>query len=157
MNDFSISIDLLRFQSSLNIEKRQGGLAIFDPIRNRFLVKTPEEVVRQLMIQYLILEKKVRKNFIAVEKMLIVNEVKKRFDILVYDETHAPQLMIECKAPQVAISQETFHQVATYNLPLQVRYLMVTNGILTYCCKMDYSNRTFEFLTEVPSFPELYS
>ena len=81
-----------------------------------------------------------------------INDRLKRFDILVYDENTKPQLLVECKAPNVKLTEDTFHQIANYNLALQVRYLLVTNGIDSYCCEMDYLKQSFEFLPEVPSF-----
>ena len=88
----------------------------------------------------------------AVEKMLTVNGLVKRFDILIYDEHTAPFFLVECKAPSVRVSEDTFRQIAAYNLSLQVKYLLVTNGINSYCCEMDYQKQSFEFLQEVPSF-----
>ncbi len=129
---------------------------VFDPIRRKWLVIQPEELVRLLTIEYLIDDRKFNSNHIAVEKLLIVNERRKRCDILVYANDNAgklnPWLLIECKAPSVPVSEATFRQIASYNLPLKVRYLLVTNGRQTYCCEMDYERESFEFLNEVPSF-----
>ncbi|MEO1262196.1 MAG: type I restriction enzyme HsdR N-terminal domain-containing protein [Bacteroidota bacterium] len=150
-----LQLDLLKFQDELVIKKVNGVVKVFDPVRNKFLVKGPEEIVRQLTIQYLIKEKKYKKNRMAVEKMLMVNGLLKRFDILVYDERTAPFILVECKAPAVSISEVTFRQIAAYNLPLKVKYLLVTNGIDSYCCEMNYEKQTFEFLDEVPCFVEM--
>ena len=110
---------------------------IHDPIRRKYLVQTPEETVRQLTVQYLIEEKGYPQNRISVEKALKVNELTKRFDILVFERAMKPFLLVECKAPNIPISQDTFRQIAIYNMPLSVRFLMVTNGNDTYCCEMD--------------------
>ena len=151
----SLRLNLLKYQNDLLLKKKEGVVKVFDPIRNKYLVRGPEEIVRQLMIQYLIKEKKYNKNRMAVEKMLKVNGLSKRFDILVYDRNTQPFVLVECKAPAVPISEETFRQIAVYNLSLKVKYLLVTNGIDSYCCEMDYEKQSFEFLDEVPSFAEL--
>ena len=148
----ALQIDFLKYQDQLVFKKIEGQVKVFDPIRNKFLVKGPEEIVRQLVILFLIKEKKYNKNRMAVEKMLKVNNRRKRFDILVYDEHTEPLVLVECKAPTVPISEDTFRQIAAYNLPLHTKYLLVTNGILSYCCAMDYQQQSFEFLDEVPSF-----
>jgi hypothetical protein len=149
-----IAIDFLKYQDQLVVKKEEGAIKIYDPIRKKYLVKGPEEIVRQLVIQYLIKEKKYSKNRIAVEKMLRINDRIKRFDILLYDKNTHPVLLVECKAPNVKLTEDTFHQIANYNLALRVKYLLVTNGIDTYCCEMDYLKQSFEFLSEVPSFAE---
>jgi len=153
MNKTSLKLNILRYKPGLKLKKTQGVIQIFDPIRNRFFVQTPEEVVRQLTIQYLLTEKDYLKSLISVERQLVINERRRRFDILVYDRDTKPYLLIECKAPSVPISEDTFRQIANYNLALQVKYLLVTNGINAYCCEMDYDQQSFEFLEEVPSFP----
>ena len=145
-----ISLDLLSFQKQLKTKKVDNKKFLFDPIRKKFLVLQPEEMVRQLFILYLIHEKKISKNRIGIEKSLKVNTLNRRLDILIYDKSVAPFMLIECKAPSVKIDQSTFEQIARYNLPLQVPYLVVTNGMTTYCCKMDYKNESFEFLKELP-------
>ena len=99
---------------------------------------------------YFVKEKKYSQARIAVEKALIINELNRRFDILIYDKNAEPYLLVECKAPEVKISQTTFEQIAQYNLELKVPYLLVTNGITTYCCKMDYENQSYEFLEKIP-------
>ena len=147
-----LKIDFLKYQDQLVFKKVDGVVKVLDPIRNKYLVKGPEEIVRQLVIQYLTKAKKYRKNGMAVEKMLTVNGLVKRFDILIYDEHTAPFFLVECKAPSVRVSEDTFRQIAAYNLSLQVKYLLVTNGINSYCCEMDYQKQSFEFLQEVPSF-----
>jgi len=145
-----ISLNLLAYQNQLKTKKQDNKKFIFDPIRKKYLVLQPEELVRQLLILYLIQEKKISKNRIGIEKSLKVNHLNRRLDILIYDKDVQPFMLIECKAPAVKISQSTFEQIARYNLPLRVPYLMVTNGMHTYCCKMDYEKESFEFLEELP-------
>ena len=151
-----IAVDYLRYQKRLKTRTEDGKRYIFDPIRRKWLIIQPEELVRLLTIEYLIDDRRFNKNHIAVEKLLIVNERRKRCDILVYADDNAgklkPLLLVECKAPAVPISEATFRQIASYNLPLRVRFLLVTNGRQTYCCEMNYETESFEFLQEVPSF-----
>lgn len=144
----------MQWKNLLTLKKAGGQVQIFDPIRKRFMVQTPEEVVRQLVQCYLIAAKNYPIGRIRVEKELLVNTLTKRCDILVYGWDMGHYLLVECKAPQVKISQDTFHQIANYNLSLRVKYLLVTNGIQTFCCEMSYGEAPgFKFLTEVPSYP----
>ncbi len=151
-------IDFLKFQDQLVFKKIAGIWKIYDPIRKNFFVREPEEVVRQLVLLYLINEKGYNKNKIAVEKMLKVNRLPKRFDILTYDNDMEPFLMVECKARTIPVSEETLWQIGIYNWrPFRVKYLFVTNGLKCYCCRMDYQQQSFEFIDEVPSFAEVGS
>jgi len=145
-----INLDLLSFQSFLKIKKEKEKQFLFCPIRKKNLVLQPEELVRQLLIIYLIEKKGYSKSRIAVEKSLTINELYRRFDVLIYDKNTTPFLLVECKAPEVKITQSTFEQIAQYNLSLHVPYLLVTNGITTYCCKMDYNSESFEFIDKIP-------
>ncbi len=117
------------------------------------LVLTPEEFVRQLLVLYLIHEKHYNENRISIEKQVVFNHMPKRCDVLVYDKNMDPFLLVECKAPQVKLSGATFEQIARYNNPLQVPYLLITNGLETYCCKMNYEERSYEFIDTVPEYP----
>lgn len=125
---------------------------IFDEIRKKFVVLTPEEWVRQHVVYFLINEKKYPKSFINVEKLVKVNGINKRYDIVVFDTKGAIFLLIECKAPEVTISQKTFDQIAQYNLVLKASYLMVTNGLNHYFCVMDFENEKYSFLRELPDY-----
>ena len=151
------NIDLLQFKQKLIFRKKDGQVFIHDPIRKKYMVQTPEEVVRQLVIQYLTEEKNYPANLMAVEKALKINELTKRFDILVYTRDRQPFLLVECKAPAVPVSKATFFQIGVYNLPLRVPYLLVSNGIDSYCCEMDYEANSFTYLAEVPPYPALSS
>lgn len=152
MNPTSIKIDLLIFQEKLTTKEEDGKQWIFDPIRKKYLVLLPEELVRQLLLQYLIEIKKFPAGRINVEKQLTVLSSKRRFDMVIYDKNANPKMLIECKAPNVKINQKTFEQIAKYNLSIQADYLLVTNGIETYCCKMDYQNKSYSFISEIPDF-----
>lgn len=145
-----IELNLMSFKDHLQIKRENGQQMIFDPIRRKWLVLQPEELVRQLLVQYLLVEKGYNKNRIALEKLLIVNELERRFDVLIYDAATQPFMLVECKAPHVEITDLTFRQIAQYNLPLRVNYLLVTNGMKTYCCRMDYAEESYEFLPSVP-------
>lgn len=146
----NIQLNLLDYQSELKIKKEDGKRYLFDPIRKTYLVLTPEEMVRQLLIQYLLTERNISKNRLALEKALKVNTMTRRWDLLVYTKDMTPWLLVECKAPEVKITQSVFEQISAYNLTLRVPYLLVTNGIETYCCEMDYEGETFKFLEAVP-------
>ncbi|MEN0051927.1 MAG: type I restriction enzyme HsdR N-terminal domain-containing protein [Bacteroidota bacterium] len=146
----NIALDLLQYQSHLRFEKRDGKSCLFDPIRKKYIVKTPEELVRQLMILYLIESGGYNKTRIAVEKELLINQRKKRFDILIYSQDYQPHILIECKAPNIKLTDATFRQAACYNFELKADYLIITNGISTYCCEMDYEEEDYVFLERVP-------
>lgn len=148
-----IALDLISYQSRLQVKKQVTQSLIFDCIRKKWLVLQPEELVRQLLIQYLLSEKSYPKNRFALEKGLIINELGKRYDVLIYDQDLKPFLLAECKAPQVPLTDATFRQIANYNRSLQVPYLLVTNGIQTFCCKMDYENNSYEFILDIPALP----
>ncbi len=148
-----IELDLLSKREQLQTKQEADKRYLFDPIRKKWLVMQPEELVRQLIILYLQQEKNYNRNRIRIEMGLQVHELHKRCDILVYDNEMVPFLLIECKAPSVAVTQQTFRQIANYNLPLKVPYLLVSNGIVSYCCKMNYEDRNYEFVTSIPVFP----
>lgn len=146
-------MQMLNFpEYSFRFKNSENKLWIFDEIRKRFVVLSPEEWVRQNVIQYLIREKSYSKNLINVEKQLMLNNLSKRYDIVAYDRDGKVILIVECKAPSVAIDQETFDQIARYNMNLQADFLMVTNGLNHYFCRMDYENQRYVFLRDLPSF-----
>ena len=133
---------------------KQQGLRtqIFDSIRKKYVVLTPEEWVRQNFLQFLIQEKKYPASLIAVEAGLKYNQLQKRMDVLVYDKQGTPHLMVECKAPEVKINQDVFDQIARYNMVFKVKYLVVTNGMHHFCCVMDYTNNAYQYLEQIPVF-----
>ena len=148
----SININLLKYQSQLQLRKDKR---LFDPIRKKWIVITPEELVRQMLLLYMIEEKGFPKNKINVEKQVLVNGQPKRFDILVYSKETQPVLLVECKAPNVPIDEMVLDQIARYNMVLKVNFLIMTNGIETFCCQVDYEKETFEILDEIPNFNKL--
>ncbi|MDO9186718.1 MAG: type I restriction enzyme HsdR N-terminal domain-containing protein [Bacteroidia bacterium] len=133
---------------------KQQGLRtqIFDSIRKKYVVLTPEEWVRQNFLQFLIQEKNYPASLIAVEAGLKYNQLQKRMDVLVYDKQGTPHLMVECKAPEVKINQDVFDQIARYNMVFKVKYLVVTNGMHHFCCLMDYTNNAYQYLEQIPVF-----
>jgi len=147
-----LELPLLNYQSQLQLKVSKGKRYIFDLIRKKYLVLTPEEIVRQLIILYLIEEKNYPKNKIRVEMGLTVNELTKRCDILIFNKNFEPVLLVECKAATVKINQKVFEQIATYNMTLQVPYLLVTNGPQNYCSFIDHERQRFDFLKEIPDY-----
>lgn len=146
----NILIDYIKFKPSLKLKKEKDKRYIFCSIRKRYLVLQPEELVRQLTIAHLVNIQKFKKNSIHVERGLMVNGLYRRSDIIIYDQNATPYLLVECKAPKIKLTQAVFDQIARYNLTLKVQYLLVTNGIDTFCCKMNYADQSYRFLSEVP-------
>jgi hypothetical protein len=143
----------LNFPSySFRFKNSENKVSIFDAIRKKFIILTPEEWVRQNVVQFLMIEKNYPKSLLNVEKVLQVNGLRKRYDIVVYNSDGTIHILIECKAPEVPISQSTFDQIAQYNMTLQSNYLMVTNGLNHYFCQMDNENEKYQFLTELPNY-----
>jgi hypothetical protein len=141
-------------QFKCRIRRHGNKEEIFDPVRKRFVTLTPEEWVRQHFLNYLVHHKQVPETLIAVEKILTVNQLPKRTDIVVYNNLAQPVTLVECKSPNVKITQGTFDQVVRYNMSLKVIYIMVTNGMEHYCCKINYSNQSYVFIQEIPGYPE---
>ncbi|ESU21216.1 hypothetical protein FEDK69T_25830 [Flavobacterium enshiense DK69] len=123
---------------------------MFDEIRKKFVVVTPEEWVRQHVVQFLLQQKNYSKSYINVEKSIKINGLTKRYDVVVFQPDGKIFLLVECKAPEVNISQQTFDQIARYNMTLEAKYLMVTNGLNHYFCYMDYENEQYQFLKDLP-------
>lgn len=123
---------------------------IFDIIRKKYVVLTPEEWVRQHVVHYLIYTRSFRKSYINVEKMFKINNIAKRYDVVVYNPDGSIYLLVECKKPDIKLSQTVFDQIARYNLQLNAKYLMVTNGLQHIYCRLDYENQKYNFLAEVP-------
>ena len=115
-------------EPAFRVKKEQGKTFIFDPLRKKWLLLTPEEWVRQNFIQYLVQAKKYPADLIAQEKMIRLGELKKRFDILIYDTQHRPWMMIECKSPEVELNEAVLHQLLRYHVSIPVGLLIITNG-----------------------------
>ncbi|MEA2106607.1 MAG: type I restriction enzyme HsdR N-terminal domain-containing protein [Bacteroidota bacterium] len=137
---------------SFNIKFIEQRKYIFDFIRKKYVLLTPEEWVRQNFLKYLVEEKKYPASLIAVEKEFKLNTLSKRSDAVVYNRLGQPFLIVECKATNVKMDQKVFDQIARYNMKLNVEYLVVTNGLEHYCCKIDVENRNYIFFKDVPEF-----
>ena len=140
---------------SFRITGKEGEEMILDQIRRKFVRLTPEEWVRQNFIRYLVSEGKYPPGLMAVEVMSPWNNLRKRVDILVHDRRGKPVMIIECKAPEVKIDDEVFDQIACYNMGFLVPYLIVTNGIDHYACRIDHENKKYEFLLSIPLYEDL--
>lgn len=137
---------------SFRFKNSENKTYIFDVIRKKFLLLTPEEWVRQHVVNFLIEEMNYPKSLINVEKLVKVNGINKRYDVVVFRNDGSIFLLVECKAPEVNITQQTFDQIAQYNLVLKAENLMVTNGLNHYFCQMDFENEKYIFLKELPRF-----
>lgn len=133
----------------LQLKTNENKTLIFDIIRKKYVILTPEEWVRQHCIWFLIEDKKFPKSLMSVEKQLLLNNRKKRTDIICYQKQGKPFLIVECKSPTIEITQDTFDQIARYNMQLNSEYLMLTNGLKHYFCKMDHKNQKYQFLTDI--------
>lgn len=137
---------------NFRLKSNEKHTFIFDEIRKKYIVLTPEEWVRQHFVRFLIAEKQYPISLIAIEKQLTVNNLKKRSDILIFSSDGLPNIIVECKAPKIKITQDTFDQIARYNLKLNANYLIVTNGLVHYYCKLDAENEQYIFLEDIPNY-----
>ncbi|MPQ45912.1 restriction endonuclease subunit R [Marinifilum sp. N1E240] len=137
---------------SFKIKSELQRKLIFDSIRKKYIVLTPEEWVRQNFIRYLIEEKGYPASLIAVEKKVDVNLLPQRSDIVLYNSKANPVMIVECKSVKIKITQDVFNQVARYNMKLRVPFLVVTNGLRHFCCYMDYEKKSFRFLEDIPEY-----
>lgn len=115
-------------QYPLKTEIREEQNYVWDNIRKKWLLLTPEEYVRQQLIQYFIQDKNISSSLIGIEKEIRYHKLRKRLDVLVFDSNGKPFILCECKAPEVKLSQETLYQVARYNVSLNAPHLLITNG-----------------------------
>ena len=135
-----------------SLKSKENKPYIFDVIRKKWLVLTPEEWVRQHCVHFLVNDKNHPVSLIQVEKTIEVNQTKKRYDLIAYNKNKEVEILVECKSPTVAITQTTFDQVAQYNFTLKSNYLMITNGIKHYYCQMDFDKKSYTFLKELPQY-----
>lgn len=131
----------------------ENNRSIFDPIRKKFVILTPEEWVRQHYVQYLMQIKNYPATLINVEKQIKVHNQIKRYDIVVYYPDGKVRILVECKAPHIQIDQQTFDQIARYHLSLKADYLLIGNGRAHYCCQVDQLEESYLFLPEIPAYP----
>lgn len=147
------TLNLPPYQARLS--KKNGKTYIYDSLRRKEVVLSPEEWVRQHFVQYLITARSYPQERIANEVSISVNSTAKRCDTVVYDNYLNPLVIIEYKAPEILITSDVFDQIARYNFALHVPYLMVSNGMKHYCCFMDYKTMQSRFLEEIPCYSEL--
>lgn len=133
----------------------EGQRQVFDPIRKKYVALTPEEWVRQHFINYLVAFKGYPIGLIAVEHPILLNGMQQRVDIVAFNRKGEPQLVVECKASSVELTQETYAQAARYNMVLNASYLVVTNGLRHFCSEIDLAKRSFTPMLEVPLFSDL--
>ena len=138
-----------------NIKSEGGRKFILDVIRRKYVALTPEEWVRQNFIRYLHEEKQYPLSLIAVESAFPLFKTSKRSDILIHNRLGKPVAMVECKSPDVKVSNEVFEQIVRYNLTYELNFLMVTNGMQHFCCRLDHHIKTTQFLKEIPSFAQI--
>ncbi len=143
----------LQFSSySFRFKSNENKTLIFDIVRKKFVVLTPEEWVRQHVVHFLISEKEYPLSLINVEKQIKLNDTIKRYDVVVFNTDGSIHIIVECKAPSISITQKTFDQIARYNFVLQAEYLMITNGLNHYYCEMDFKNEKYHFLKDLPKY-----
>jgi|WetSurMetagenome_2_1015567.scaffolds.fasta_scaffold96484_2 hypothetical protein len=140
---------------SFRITEKNGKPSVFDPVRKKYVALTPEEWVRQHVIQFLEKEKLVPLSLISVETEIQLFNTKKRFDIVVNDRNGKPLLLVECKAPSVAVSQDVMDQAVRYNFVLQVGFLMLTNGLQHVLIHVDTVEKSYNLIHDLPSFQEM--
>jgi hypothetical protein len=128
---------------------------IFDSIRKKFVALTPEEWVRQHMITFLVNEKKFPASLLAIEMPLILNTLRKRADIVAYGRNGIPLVLVECKAPNIPVSQASFDQAARYCIATGIELIIITNGLNHYCAAIDNEKKAYNFLEEIPLFIDL--
>jgi hypothetical protein len=141
-------------QFEYKLKKADGKVWIFDGIRKKFIVLTPEEWVRQHFVNYLIAEKKYPRSLIRVEGGLVYNQLAKRTDIVVFDRQGKPWMVVECKSPALQVSPATLSQASVYNATLQAQFLAVSNGLTHLCARIDWQERSTTLLEDTPPFPD---
>ena len=144
---------------SFRITGKEGSEMILDPLRRKYVKLTPEEWVRQNFVQYLIHEGKYPPGLIGIEMMFHYNQMKKRVDILVHDRKGEPVMIVECKSPDIKISDvyedKVYDQVGEYNFGYKVPYLIVTNGMVNYAFRYSVVGNRYEHLLEIPLYEDL--
>ncbi|CAN5513640.1 type I restriction enzyme HsdR N-terminal domain-containing protein [soil metagenome] len=134
------------------VRRRNNKIEIFDPIRKKYILLTPEEWVRQHFVNYLVRHMHYPRSLIRMESGLKYNSLQKRSDILVYNRLGIPFMLVECKAAEVKLNQKVVEQIAVYNHIISAPYMVITNGITHYCYKKNQEDRSFEHLRDLPAF-----
>jgi hypothetical protein len=141
----------------LKTRQQEKTLQVFDIFRNLFVALTPEEWVRQQFLHWLVNHYQYPRGLIAVEIPLKYQKLTKRADAVVYLKNRKPAVLIECKAPEVKVTEETFQQAVRYNFVFQTPYIMLTNGLIHYCCFINHTRKRVQYLEEIPGYPQLKS
>lgn len=155
LSDYDLDLGLLSYSDRLKIRSEGNERYIFDIIRKRYLAFQPEEFVRQLFIHWLLEDRKIPRNLIQLEKKIDINGLYRRFDLIVYDRQIHPLILIECKAPEIKITQDAFDQIAAYQTIIQAPYLIVTHGISSYIAEMSEGVEGYHFLNTVPTWSDI--
>lgn len=148
-----LSLNLPAFDAK--IAARNGKNVIFDIIRRRYVALTPEEWVRQHFVHFLLAHKGYPQALMANEVQVQLNGTKKRCDTVLYRRDLTARMIVEYKAPEIEITQKVFDQITRYNMVLKVDYLIVSNGLQHYCCRIDYEHNSYTFLQDIPEYQKL--
>lgn len=148
-----LSLNLPPYATKITV--RDGKNAIWDVIRRKYVALTPEEWVRQHFVHFLVDHKGYPQALMANEVAISLNGMSRRCDTVLYNRTLTPRMIIEYKAPHIPITQKVFDQICRYNLVFRVDYLIVSNGLSHYCCRMDYEHQSYRFLADIPEYSEL--
>lgn len=146
-------LNLPRFETK--IAERDGRTVIFDVVRRRYVALTPEEWVRQHFVHFLLAHKGYPQALLANEVQVQLNDTRKRCDTVLYRRDLTARMIVEYKAPEIEITQKVFDQITRYNMALKVDYLIVSNGLQHYCCRIDYERNTYTFLQDIPAYGDL--
>lgn len=148
-----LSLNLPSFNAKISV--KDGKNIIFDPLRRKYVALTPEEWVRQHFVHFLIVEKSYPQSLMANEVLVQLNGMRKRADTVLYNRDLSAKMIIEYKKPEIEITQGVFDQIMRYNMVLKVDYLVVSNGLRHYCCRMDYECNGYTFLKDIPAYSDL--
>ena len=148
-----LSLNLPAFD--VKVAERDGRTVIFDAIRRRYVALTPEEWVRQHFVHFLLEHKGYPQALMATEVQVLLNGTKKRCDTVLYRRDLTARMIVEYKAPDVEITQKVFDQITRYNMVLKVDYLIVSNGLQHYCCRINYEKNSYTFLQDIPMYGDL--
>ena len=140
---------------NLKLTFENNILKVWDNLRKKNVRLTPEELVRQSFVAWMINALNYPESLMTNEKEVNLNNTKKRCDSIVFNPDGTPLLIVEYKSPSIEITQEVFNQIVRYNMVLRADYLIVSNGLKHYCCKMDYGNNTYHFIPRIPDYLEL--
>ena len=141
--------------AELKIVRRNGVLKVFDSLRKDYYCLTEEEFVRQIFVSWLVNHLNYPPSLMANEIGIKLNDTYKRCDTVVFSPEGTPLMIIEYKAPKISLTQEVFNQIVRYNMALKAKYLVVSNGYISFCCEVDYSTHEIHFLQEIPDYSQI--